>query len=68
MYKRIQDKDGSILNTIWRVVDNAFIPFDPANSDYQQFKKHLAEGRELQDADGIPLSTQAVAEFLEKLS
>jgi hypothetical protein len=68
MYKQIEDKDGLVLNTIWRVADNAFIPLDPANSDYQQFKKHLAEGRELQDADGIPLSTQAVAEFLEKLS
>lgn len=53
---------------VMRLQDSACIPFDPANSDYQQFKKHLAEGRELQDADGIPLSTQAVAEFLEKLS
>ena len=56
------------MNAVMRLIDNTFIPLAPANSDYQQFKKHLAEGRELQDADGIPLSTQAVAEFLEKLS
>jgi hypothetical protein len=53
---------------IYCSLNNIWIPLDPANSDYQQFKKHLAEGRELQDADGILLSTQAVAKFLEKLS
>ena len=68
MYKRIQDKDGSILNTIWRVVDNAFIPFDPANTDYQQFKKHLAEGNELQAADGTVMTPEQVQEFLLTLS
>jgi len=30
----------------------SFIPFDPANTDYANFKKDLADGAELQDADG----------------
>jgi hypothetical protein len=28
------------------------IPFDPANTDYANFKKDLADGAQLQDADG----------------
>jgi hypothetical protein len=31
---------------------NLYIPFDPANTDYQTFKKDLADGAELQDAEG----------------
>jgi hypothetical protein len=30
----------------------ATIPFDPANTDYANFKKDLADGAQLQDADG----------------
>jgi hypothetical protein len=29
---------------IKRLADNAFIPFDPANTDYQQYLKWLEEG------------------------
>jgi hypothetical protein len=35
-----------------RLSDNACIPFDPANTDYQAFKKDVLAGAELQDADG----------------
>jgi hypothetical protein len=38
--------------TVIRLNDNAFIPFDPANTDFVNFKKDLADGAELQDADG----------------
>ena len=36
---------------IMRVADNAFIPFDPANTDYQQYLKWLKEGNQPQPAD-----------------
>jgi hypothetical protein len=42
----------SNLTGVCRLSDNAFIPFDPANSDMQKFKKDLANGAELQDAEG----------------
>jgi hypothetical protein len=45
MYKQILNRDGSVFNAaILRVADNASIPFDPANTDYQQYLKWLEEG------------------------
>lgn len=34
-----------------RIADNAFIPFDPANTDYQEYLKWLEEGNEPLPAD-----------------
>ena len=39
------------LNTILRLTDNAFIPFDPANTDYQAYLRWLEEGNEPLPAD-----------------
>ena len=51
MYKLI-NLDGKII-CINRLSDNASIPFDPANTDYANFKKEiLADEAQLQDADG----------------
>jgi len=38
--------------SVIRTNDNAYIPFDPANTDYTRFKKEVLAGAELQDADG----------------
>ena len=38
-------------NAILRLSDNAFIPFDPANTDYQAYLKWLDEGNEPLPAD-----------------
>jgi hypothetical protein len=37
--------------TIKRLSDNAFIPMDEANSDYQAFLKYQAEGGKVYAAD-----------------
>jgi hypothetical protein len=41
-------------NTILRLSDNAFIPPDPANTDYQQYLLWLEEGNEPLPPDPIP--------------
>jgi hypothetical protein len=43
MYKLIANYKGE-TNTVQRLSDNAYIPFDPANTDYQAYLKWVAEG------------------------
>ena len=49
MYKLCQF--DSIINCVKRLADSTFIPFDPANIDYQEYLKWLAEGNEPEPAD-----------------
>ena len=53
MYKLLPKSylDGSDATCIQRLSDNAFIPFDPANIDYQAYLEWLAEGNEPLPAD-----------------
>ena len=47
MYKKLSSPfDGSEQNAIQRLSDNAHIPFDPDNTDYQEYLKWVAEGNE----------------------
>jgi hypothetical protein len=53
MYRQIFNRDGSVCGfAIYRIADNATIPFDPANTDYAEYLKWLAEG-------GIPEAADA---------
>ena len=36
---------------VYRIPDKTFIPFDPANTDYQEYLQWLAEGNEPLPAD-----------------
>jgi hypothetical protein len=52
MYRQCKNPDGSISNyVVQRLSDTAFIPFDPANTDYQAFLKYQAEGGKVYGAD-----------------
>lgn len=46
---------------------SASIPFDPANTDYQTFRKDVAGGVELQDADGNVMTQAQVDDFLKTI-
>lgn len=49
MYKLRNTLDGA--QVVIRTEDNANIPFDPANTDYQAFLKYQAEGGKVYGAD-----------------
>ena len=57
MYKRIPDtihpitSNKVVPNFIIRLDNQAHIPFDPANTDYQEYLEWLAQGNEPEPAD-----------------
>ena len=44
MYQLQKDKLSSEVVSVLRIADGASIPFDPANTDYQEFLAWKAEG------------------------
>ena len=51
MYKLQKDSLSQEINGVLRIADNAYIPFDPANTDYQAYLKWVAEGNTPEPAD-----------------
>ena len=53
MYKLLKDPNTgeTSTTTLLRVADMTYIPFDPANTDYQQYLKWLEEGNTPLPAD-----------------
>jgi len=50
MYKLLNSPIGNPCSVI-RLSDNAIIPFDPDNTDYQSYLKWISEGNTPQEAE-----------------
>ena len=54
--------------SVQRLSDTAFIPFDPANTDYANFKAQILAGEaELQDAEGVLMSAEQAQDYVKGL-
>lgn len=51
MYKLQKDGCTGRVSVVIRLSDNASIPFDPDNTDYQAYLKWVSEGNEPLPAD-----------------
>ena len=51
MYQLVKNFLTNEISMVKRTSDNAFIPFDPANTDYQAYLAWLAEGNTPQPAE-----------------
>jgi hypothetical protein len=53
MYQKLlkSNMTGEEVQCVKRLPDNAYIPFDPANTDYQAFLKYQADGGKVYGAD-----------------
>lgn len=68
MYKLVKDSFKNKISGVLRIADNAFIPFDPANTDYANFKTAILEDKaQLQDADGNTMTAEQAKDFVKEL-
>jgi hypothetical protein len=53
MYQLLPDTSMGAATCIKRIADNAFIPFDPDNTDYQEYLKWVEAGNTPLPADEV---------------
>lgn len=51
MYKQIYNELTNSVDQVQNLLNNAYIPFDEANTDYQEYLEWLAEGNTPEPAD-----------------
>ena len=51
MYKLIRNSISNEIDIVKRLSDNAHIPFDNANTDYQEYLEWVADGGVPEEAD-----------------
>lgn len=51
MYQTLNDSITGTPSGIKRLADNAFIPFDPANSDFVEYQRWLEAGNTPEPAE-----------------
>ena len=67
MYKLNKDWQGNICS-VTRLIDNASIPFDPSNTDYQNFKNQINnESAQLEDSNSVLMSAEEAKAYVATL-
>ena len=70
-FNMYQLQKNPITSAVWAVLhlsDNALIPFDPANTDYQNFKAQInADEAQLEDAEGNMMTAEEAKAFVATL-
>ena len=69
MYK-LNKNSEKLTISVSKIADEVYLSIpltDPANTDYAEFKKAVAEGAELQDADGVKMTAKSVKAFIATL-
>ena len=55
-------------SSVIRLSDGACVPFDPANTDYANFKKEInADEAQLEDADGDLMTAEQAKNYVKEL-
>ncbi len=69
MYKLIRNPRTNEIDVVNKTDADKMlsIPFDPANTDYQTFKKEVLAGAELQTAEGQIMSQEEANQFIATL-
>lgn len=70
MYQKLPNNPitGTEAHCIKRLFDGSVIPFDPANTDYVNFKAQiLADEAQLEDVDGNVMSPEAAKDYVRTL-
>ena len=71
IYQLMLKTDGSneqANNGVKRIIDGAWIPCDPANTDYANFKTAILEDKaQLEDSDGNLMTAEQAKQFVSTL-
>ena len=67
MYKlNKSEPSGNVIGVV--LLPSTYIPFDPANTDYQQFKQAINDDTaQLEDADGNLMTAEEAKAFVATL-
>jgi hypothetical protein len=68
MYKLNKNTMTNEICSVNNLENNTSIPFDPANTDYANFKTAILEDKaQLQDADGNTMTAEQAKDFIKEL-
>jgi len=67
-YKLIKDIITNKVSSVLCLDNGMIIPFDPANTDYANFKTAILEDKaQLADADGNTMTAEQAKDFVKEL-